>query len=228
VIRDAGGGAFARTRAGTTRSLGATAGSSVIYTFAERQPIGAGELIGLDLLTPSSGLRLTGPDVAGNRFARWLPPLDATPRAPEEFSDGGEMLFNANVEADGDGDGFGDESQDQCPGQAGPNNGCPRGGGPALVLDLAGKKQKLKRKLKFVATANAESTLVARGAVKKTSKQLAANEATRIKAKLKRAKRKRLANKLDRSGMAKAKVKATATDASGATATDKLKVKLKD
>jgi hypothetical protein len=36
----------------------------------------------------------------------------------------------AVLEADADGDGFGDETQDQCPGQAGPNNGCPPGTPP--------------------------------------------------------------------------------------------------
>ena len=55
-----------------------------------------------------------------------------------------------------------------------------------------------------------------------------ANEQTKIKAKLKRSARKKLAKKLDRSGKARAKVTAMPTDASGATATDKAKVKLKD
>jgi hypothetical protein len=41
--------------------------------------------------------------------------------------DGLEELVNiaAVVEPDADGDGFGDETQDQCPGVAGPNSGCP-------------------------------------------------------------------------------------------------------
>ena len=70
---------------------------------------------------------------------------------------------------------------------------------------------------------------MARGkAIKKKTKELAANEKTKIKAKLKRAKRDQLANRLEEKGKAKTKVKATATDQSGATATDKVKVKLKD
>src|SRR5215218_6059505 len=109
--------------------------------------------------------------------------------------------------------------------------GTPNGGPGAgsLTLDLAAKKQKLKKKIKFFATASADSTLVARGkAIKKKTKELAANEKTKIKAKLKRAKRDQLANRLEEKGKAKTKVKATATDQSGATATDKVKVKLKD
>ena len=64
---------------------------------------------------------------------------------------------------------------------------------------------------------------MARGtAIKKKTKELAANEKTKVKAKLKRAKRRRLANELEEKG------KATATDQSGAEATDKVKVRLKD
>jgi hypothetical protein len=103
-----------------------------------------------------------------------------------------------------------------------------RGAGPP-TLDLGAKKQELKKKLKFFATASADSTLVARGtAIKKKTKELAANEKTKVKAKLKRAKRRRLANELEEKGKAKTKIKATATDQSGAEATDKVKVRLKD
>jgi hypothetical protein len=108
-----------------------------------------------------------------------------------------------------------------------PPDGGP-GAGP-LTLDLGAKKQELKKKLKFFATASADSTLVARGtAIKKKTKELAANEKTKVKAKLKRAKRRRLANELEEKGKAKTKIKATATDQSGAEATDKVKVRLKD
>jgi hypothetical protein len=85
------------------------------------------------------------------------------------------------------------------------------------------------KRLKFFATADAGSTLVAKGkGIKKTATELAANEKTKVKAKLKRKAKRKLANKLDRKGKAKTKVKATATAQSGATATDKVKVKLKD
>jgi Glucose / Sorbosone dehydrogenase len=98
-----------------------------------------------------------------------------------------------------------------------------------LALDLKAKNQTLNKKLTFLATASADSTLVARGkAIKKKTQELAANEKAKVKAKLKQAKRKRLANKLDKKGKAKTKIRATATDQSGATATDKVKVKLKD
>jgi hypothetical protein len=108
----------------------------------------------------------------------------------------------------------------------------PPDGGPgagSLTLDLEAKKQKLKKKLKFFATASADSTLVAKGrAIKKKTRELAANEKTKVKAKLKRTQRRRLANKLEDKGKAKVKVEGTATDQSGAETTDEVKVKLKD
>jgi glucose/arabinose dehydrogenase len=122
---------------------------------------------------------------------------------------------------------------DAAPAQPNPPDDCPistPGPGPeALTLDLEAKKQKLKKKLKLLATASADSSLVAEGkAIKQTTKELAANETTKVKAKLKRKQRKKLARKLDRTGKAKTKVEATATDQRGATADDNVKVKLKD
>jgi hypothetical protein len=113
-----------------------------------------------------------------------------------------------------------------------PPNPLPPPGGthpPELTLDLKAKKQELRKKIKFSATASAASTLVATGKkIKETTKQLAANEKTKVKAKLKRKARNRLEEKLEESGKAKVKVKGTAIDQGGATTTDKVKVRLKD
>jgi hypothetical protein len=97
---------------------------------------------------------------------------------------------------------------------------------PALALDLDAKKQELKKKLKFSATTNVDSTLEAGGSVKKTTKQLAGGEKTKVKAKLKGSKREKLEEKLASSGKAKAKVEALATDQFGNTDIDEIKVKL--
>ena len=54
---------------------------------------------------------------------------------------------------------------------------------PAFTLDLSAKTQEHRTKIKFFATATAASTLVADGKdIKETTKQLAANEKTEIKA----------------------------------------------
>jgi glucose/arabinose dehydrogenase len=107
--------------------------------------------------------------------------------------------------------------------------GCPS---PAvdtrlLTLHLGAKKQPLRKKLKFFATASADSSLVARGkAIKETAKELASNQKNKVMVKLKRVKRKQLQKRLDKNGKAMVKVSATATDQSGATATDQIKVTL--
>jgi hypothetical protein len=54
--------------------------------------------------------------------------------------------------------------------------------GGTLTLDLAAKKQELKKRLRFFATVSADSTLVARGkAIKKKATELAANQKTKVK-----------------------------------------------
>jgi hypothetical protein len=159
----------------------------------------------------------------GFHFGTDRPPGSTAAYTPSGLSS--QMSISARLEPDADGDGFGDESQDQCPTDASTQGPCP---GP-LALDLEAKKQKLRKKIKFFATASVTSTLVAEG--KKTrdiETQLIANQETKIKAKLKRKARNRLAEKLDEKGKAKVKVKGTATTQSGAEATDKVKVKLKD
>jgi plastocyanin len=98
-----------------------------------------------------------------------------------------------------------------------------------LTLDLEARKQELRKKLKFFATASVTSTLIATGkAIKETTKQLAANQETPVKAKLKRKALNRLEAKLDDNGRAQVKIEGTASVESGGTATDTVKVKLKD
>jgi Trypsin len=109
-----------------------------------------------------------------------------------------------------------------------PEDGGPGPGAVPLTLKLSAKTQRLGKKLKFFATASADSTLVASGkAIKEKTKALEANDKTIVKAKLKRAKLRRLRNRLEKKGKAKAKAQATATDQSGVTATDRVKVKFR-
>ena len=95
------------------------------YTFNARIPVAAGQRPAIDLLDPGmSGVSiLAAATGASSHF--WNPPLQAgVERTP---SNQGTLYPNINVdvEPDADGDVFGDESQDQCPGIAGPENGCP-------------------------------------------------------------------------------------------------------
>jgi hypothetical protein len=99
---------------------------------------------------------------------------------------------------------------------------------PSLTLDLDAKKQELKKTLKFSATTNHDSTLAARGSVKRKVVDLAAGDKTKIKAKLKKSKRAQLEEKLARTGKAKAKVEVSVEDEFSDTAVDEIKVKLTD
>ena len=101
--------------------------------------------------------------------------------------------------------------------------------GEPLTLQLKAKKQKLGKKIKFSATASVASTLVTTGkAIKKTTTALAEDQTTKVEAKLKPAKRRRLARKLEEKGKAKTKIKAKATDQSGAEATATVTVNFRD
>jgi glucose/arabinose dehydrogenase len=111
--------------------------------------------------------------------------------------------------------------------------GCPPSPSPfsagALSLDLKAKKQRLRKRLTFFATASVDSTLVATGeAIKRRTKELAANQKSEVKVKLERAMREQLQKRLDKKGKAKVKLTATATDQSGGTAIDTIKVRLRD
>jgi len=114
------------------------------------------------------------------------------------------------------------------PGPPPPSEGEPQPGFPALQLDLDAKKQELRKKLTFFATTNVDSTLVAGGSIKQSTKRLEGTVKTKIKAKLKSKKRKQLAQRLDRKNNAKAKVEASAASETSGTAIDEIKVKLKD
>jgi hypothetical protein len=219
----------------------------LVTTFLTRIPVDPGDMLGIRTVEDGTGcgLFITGtinfednePD-PNTGDVRTLPPF-----SPWRWN------IAAVLEPDADNDGFGDETQDACLGEAGQEDGCltpppeppqpeppppeepPEGGGPppeALTLDLRAKKQELRKKIKFFATASSDSTLTAKGKkIKETTKQLAANQKTKVKAKLKRKARNRLEEKLDEKGKAKVKVKGTASDPTG-TATDTVKVKLKD
>jgi plastocyanin len=115
--------------------------------------------------------------------------------------------------------------QPQPPPPEQPPAGPPGTPPPELTLDLGAKKQKMKKKVKFSATASADATLVAEGKkIKETTTQLAANQETTVKAKLKR----KALNRLEDKGKGKVKIEGTASALGGGTATDAVKVKLED
>jgi hypothetical protein len=147
VVRDAGGSAFTAVGTSATRTIPMTGLET--FSFATRLPIAAGEQVALDVEPPSTELLLvaTAATVDG-LLGRWQPELGSVPQPPT--SSMGEATFNADVEPDTDGDGFGDESQDDCPGEAGSSNGCETTPPETIITKRPQSKVKTRRKKKKV------------------------------------------------------------------------------
>ena len=94
---------------------------SAPQSFGSRQPVEAGDYIGITLVSGSSvgDLASSGDQLFEVDGDLALTDVDST--SPENF----EALFSARVEPDADGDGFGDESQDACPSRADVQAACP-------------------------------------------------------------------------------------------------------
>jgi hypothetical protein len=113
-----------------------------LESFETRVPIRAGDFIGLDF--PSySGYDVLTRDVflADGRVTAPLLPDDGTP-TPQGGTNDWELALRGTLEPDADHDGFGDETQDLCPGRAGPNTGCP----PAVRKKKCKKKHAKKKR----------------------------------------------------------------------------------
>ena len=106
----------------STSAIG-TPASMGVATFATRQPILAGDHVGIEV-GPASQVSLTQPSPMGATAAAWLATTDGSTAAPVVTVDG-VFAYNADVEPDADGDGFGDETQDQCPANASTQGPCP-------------------------------------------------------------------------------------------------------
>jgi Ca2+-binding RTX toxin-like protein len=123
--------------------------AGVLNSFPTRLTAQEGQVLGFSVMAGSNGCVFDSGDVA-DEFRGILgdPPVGSA--ATFSGATGGlRVNISALLEPDADSDGFGDETQDQCPGQAGPNNGCPAGasaqaavpickGKPATILGTEG------------------------------------------------------------------------------------------
>jgi hypothetical protein len=140
---------------GAAETLPAPAG---VYTFPAQLPVVSGQRLGVEVISaPMGHIGIGRQAVTGALVEFWSPPLalGAPPRAPSSSNPGLELFIKADVEPDADGDGFGDETQDQCPGESGPSNGCvppPPDTDPPeteITKTPANKTEKPKAKFKF-------------------------------------------------------------------------------
>jgi hypothetical protein len=109
-------------------------GDSASHFYPARLPITQGDLIGFEVQSAGSyAAGLFRSDYGGssstNRRLRFYDGVPDGSSNPSEAQINGPLLhyqvpIQGVIEPDADGDGFGDQSQDQCPAQAGPSNGC--------------------------------------------------------------------------------------------------------
>lgn len=98
-----------------------------VNTFPTRLPIAGGDLIAIECCK-EPGERIFSSGLLGQAFGMQqgsalvpgAPPVQAS-----VILMNGEVLVNADIEADEDGDGYGDETQDACPSDASTQGECP-------------------------------------------------------------------------------------------------------
>jgi hypothetical protein len=101
-----------------------TPASTGVETFATRQPIRAGDDVGVEL-GPGSQIGAVDPAPADDTIAAWNPVSDGQSVAPLVYRTAYAVAYDADVEPDADHDGYGDETQDQCPSDASTQGACP-------------------------------------------------------------------------------------------------------
>jgi hypothetical protein len=123
--------------------------SGMLDVFLTRIPVQAGDLLGMRMLGGNFSCLMTTSDMADQvRHSNTsADPPDGATQTLNMVISATRILIAASVEADADADGFGDETQDQCPGQAGPNDGCaaPDTSAPDTAI-TKGPKDKTKKK----------------------------------------------------------------------------------
>jgi hypothetical protein len=97
--------------------------------FETRLPISVGDVVGLDVIYPSSlspSQALVTATPNNTAFEQWNNPPDQGDMGPPTTNTMTEVLVNAVIELDADHDGYGDETQDQCPTDATTQGPCPQ------------------------------------------------------------------------------------------------------
>jgi hypothetical protein len=120
--------------------------ASSLNTFPTRISVQAGDLIGITPVT--NGLPCVR-SMAGYSYSAYVMGDDVPPGTTATFNppvDNVQIDVSAGLEADADGDGYGDETQDQCLGTAGPENGCLPAVAPSPTGQRAAALRKCKRK----------------------------------------------------------------------------------
>ena len=117
--------------------------SSGLHNFPTRIPVQAGDFIGIRSTTGECALSTLNPADTYDYKSGTATAVGALGNYLSSLN-GWIIDISATLEPDADNDGFGDESQDQCVGQAGGSNGCP-GPLPAAPSSQPVTKKKCKK-----------------------------------------------------------------------------------
>jgi len=126
--------------------------SSGLHNFGARIPVNAGDFIGIRSTTGECAFETNNPADTYDQRSGTATAVGAL--GNYNFNVTGWIIdISATLEPDVDNDGFGDESQDQCLGQAGTNNGCPAPSPAVLPSQPVSKKKCKKHKHRSASTA---------------------------------------------------------------------------
>jgi hypothetical protein len=223
-------------------SVAGTASGTGVQTFATRQPIQAGDYVGLGV-GPTSSIGSVNPAPAGDTAAAFGPPStpDGNTVPPAASEPGTIFAYNADVEPDADHDGFGDETQDQCPTNATTQGPCPPPpdiNAPVLASSAHSAVVSRTGAISFFVKSDENSTGTATGTISvpklaktvrfaKRTVTLTAGKRTKVTLKLSKKNAALVLKALKRHKKLKAKVTLSAKDAAGNPSTKKLSLKLK-
>jgi hypothetical protein len=119
-----------------------------VVTFLTRISVDPGDRLGLRTVEANTGCGIPDfPSTTGIGSETNAPDPNPGDMRTLNPRNGFRLDVAAVLEPDADADGFGDETQDLCPGQAGPESGCPPGTAPPPSNDFSfGKVNKNKKK----------------------------------------------------------------------------------
>jgi hypothetical protein len=118
--------------------------SSGLHNFGARIPVNAGDFIGIRSTTGECAFETNNPADTYDRRSGTATAVGALGNYLFDVT-GWIIDISATLEPDADNDGFGDESQDQCLGQAGTSNGCPGPSPPVAPSRQPVSKKKCKK-----------------------------------------------------------------------------------
>jgi len=109
-----------------TSDLQTIPAASGLHNFPTRIPVEAGDFIGIRATSGECGFQTGTPGDTFDFNSGTATAIGAVGNfSPNVVANYWILDISATLEADADNDGFGDETQDQCLGTTGPQNGCP-------------------------------------------------------------------------------------------------------